>query len=134
MCAKLYYYMADKKVVFIAFAIEDEAQRNLFTGQSVNAKTPFEFIDMSVKEAYTADWKDKVRTRIRRSHGVIALISKNTSSSTGEKWEISCAKDEKKPLIGVWCYKDDRTVPSELSGDKIIEWTWDAIAKFIDSL
>ena len=35
--------MADTKVVFVAFAIEDQSQRNLLKGQSVNAKTPFEF-------------------------------------------------------------------------------------------
>ncbi|WP_373331367.1 hypothetical protein [Salmonirosea aquatica] len=42
----------DKKIVFIAFAIEDETSRNLFTGQRVNPDTPFAFVDMSVKEAY----------------------------------------------------------------------------------
>lgn len=126
--------MADKKIVFIAFAIEDQGQRNLLTGQSVNPKTPFEFIDMSVKEPYDSDWKERVRTRIRRSDGVIALVSKNTLSSSGEKWEISCAKEEKKKLMGLWAYSNDRTRPSELSGYSIIEWSWDGIAKFIDSL
>jgi hypothetical protein len=126
--------MADKKIVFIAFAIEDQGQRNLLTGQSVNPKTPFEFIDMSVKEPYDSDWKERVRTRIRRSDGVIALVSKNTLSSSGEKWEISCAKEEKKKLLGLWAYSNDRTRPSELSGYSIIEWSWDGIAKFIDSL
>jgi hypothetical protein len=42
--------MADKKVVFVAFAIEDEPQRDFLQGQSLNTKCPFEFIDMSVKE------------------------------------------------------------------------------------
>ena len=40
------------KIVFIAFAKEDEASRNLFTGQRVHPNTPFEFDDMSVKEPY----------------------------------------------------------------------------------
>lgn len=40
--------MADTKVVFIAFAKEDEESRNMFTGQRVNPNTPFEFTDMSV--------------------------------------------------------------------------------------
>jgi hypothetical protein len=54
----------------------------MFTGQRVNADTPFEFIDLSVKEAYETGWKDKVRTRIRRSDGVIALISSSTPAAT----------------------------------------------------
>src|SRR5216683_2325121 len=116
--------MADKEIVFVAFAIEDERQRDFLKGQSLNTKCPIEFVDMSVKEPYDSDWKERVRTRIRRSDGVIALVSKNTLKSSGEKWEISCAKEEKKKLIGIWAYSDDKTTPSELAGYRIITWTW----------
>ena len=58
--------MADKKVVFVAFAIEDEAQRNLLKGQSLNTKTPFEYIDMSVKDAYDTEWKARVQDSPRQ--------------------------------------------------------------------
>ena len=47
-------------------------------GQSLHPRAPFEFIDMSVKEPYDKDWKDRVRTRIKRSDGVIVLVSKNS--------------------------------------------------------
>src|SRR5438093_3567958 len=114
--------MADK-IIFIAFAIEDEGQRNLLKGQSLNTKSPFEFVDMSVKEPYDSDWKERVRTRIRRSDGVIALVSKNTLNSSGEKWEIACAKEEKKKMIGLRAYDDDKTAPSDLAGYRIIDWT-----------
>ena len=67
--------MADKKIVFIAFAIEDERQRDLLKGQSLNTQSPFDYIDMSVKKPYDSDWKDHVRTRIKRSDGIIALVS-----------------------------------------------------------
>lgn len=123
--------MADKKVIFVAFAIEDETQRDFLKGQSLHTNSPFEFIDMSVKEAYATEWKDKVRTRIRRSDGVIALVSKNSLTSSGQKWEISCAKEEKKRVLGIWAYSDDRTV---LEGINTVAWTWAAIEKFIDSL
>ena len=123
--------MSDNKTVFVAFAIEDETQRDFLKGQSLHTDSPFEFIDMSVKEAYDSDWKDKVQTRIRRSDGVIALVSKNSLNSSGQKWEISCAKTEEKPVLGIWAYKDDRTV---LDGINTVVWTWPAIEKFIDSL
>jgi hypothetical protein len=126
--------MADRKVVFIAFAIEDKTQRDFLVGQSWNSKTPFEFIDMSVKEPYDREWKDRVRTRIRRSHGVIALISKSTTNSSGEKWEINCAIEEGKPLLGVWAYKLDRTFPVEMRGQRMMEWSWNAIESFIAKL
>ena len=123
--------MADKKVVFIAFAIEDERQRDLLKGQSLNTNSPFEYVDMSVKEPYDSKWKERVRTRIRRSDGVIALVSKSSLTSSGQQWEIACAKEENKKLLGIWAYSDDRT---NLPGVRTVKWTWDAIATFIDSL
>jgi len=123
--------MSDKKVVFVAFAIEDEKQRNMLKGQSLHTRSPFEYIDMSVKEAYESEWKEKVRTRIRRSDGVIALVSKNSLSSSGQKWEINCAKEEKKPILAIWAYSDDRTI---LAGTSTNIWSWPTIEKFIDSI
>ncbi|HQZ69015.1 MAG TPA: hypothetical protein PLY87_28205 [Planctomycetaceae bacterium] len=123
--------MADKKTIFVAFAIEDETQRDFLKGQSLNTKSPFEYVDMSVKDPYDSEWKDRVRTRIRRSDGVIALISKNSLSSTGQKWEINCANEENVPLRGIWAYKNDRT---ELEGVSAFVWTWDNIKAFIDSV
>ena len=123
--------MPSKKVVFVAFAMEDERQRDFLKGQSLNTNSPFEYVDMSVKEAYSSQWKDRVRTRIRRSDGVIALVSKNSLSSSGQKWEIQCAKEEGKRVKGIWAYKRDRT---DLPGVNTSAWNWDTIAAFIDSL
>lgn len=123
--------MADKKVIFIAFAIEDERSRDFLKGHTKLTHCPFEYIDMSVKEAYDKDWKDRVRTRIRRSDGVIVLVSKNSLTSSGQKWEIGCAKEEGKPMLGIWAYTDDRTI---LSGVNTKTWTWETIANFIDKV
>lgn len=123
--------MAQKKTVFIAFAIEDERQRDFLTGQSLHTKSPFEYIDMSVKEPYDSGWKERVRTRIRRSDGVIALISNNSLTSSGQKWEIECSKEEKKPIRGIWAYTNDRT---NFVGVNTVVWTWDNIKNFINSL
>lgn len=126
--------MADKTTVFIAFAEEDERTRNLFTGQRVNSRTPFEFVDMSVKEPYDRAWKDRVRTRVRRSDGVIALISSSTPEADGELWEITCAVDEEKPLLGIWIEDGYRTKPREMGSARCKDWTWANVANFIDSL
>ncbi|MGL6395327.1 TIR domain-containing protein [Aeromonas veronii] len=86
---------------------------------------------MSVKEAYETEWKSKVRTRIKRSDGVIALISKNSLNSSGQMWEITCAREEGKKVIGIWAYSDDRT---NIEGVRTVVWSWDAIKNFINSL
>lgn len=123
--------MVDKKTVFVAFAIEDERQRDFLKGQTLHARAPYEFIDMSVKEPYDSNWKDRVLTRIRRSHGVIVLASENSLTSSGQKWEIECAKDEEIPIRGIWAYSADRTV---IPGVSTVAWTDENIAGFIDSL
>ena len=123
--------MADTKIVFVAFAIEDERQRDFLKGQSLSPRAPYEFIDMSVKNAYDAEWKDRVRTRIRRSHGVIVLVSKNSLTSSGQKWEIECAKEENKPIRGIWAYSDDRT---NVAGVSTYVWSDANISGFIDSI
>ena len=86
---------------------------------------------MSVKEPYSSNWKERVRTRIRRSHGVIVLISKNSLVSSGQKWEIQCAKDEGKRIRGIWAYTNDRT---DISGVYTVTWSDSNISNFIDSL
>ena len=126
--------MAEKKNVFIAFAMEDESTRNLFVGQRINARSPFEFVDLSVNEAYETDWKSKVTTRIRRSDGVVVLISSNTPNAAGQLWEISTAVAEGKPLLGVWIQAAYRTVPSAMKSGQCIAWTWQGVADFIDTI
>jgi hypothetical protein len=123
--------MADKKVIFIAFAIKDETQRDFLKGQSLHPRQPFEFVDMSVKEPYDDQWKERVRTRIRRSDGVIVLVSKNSLNSTGQAWEIACAKEEKKRIRGLWAYSTDRT---NVEGVATTVWSDKNINDFIDLL
>jgi len=120
-----------QKVIFVAFAIEDVRIPDMIKGQSLHTDSPFEYVDMSVKEAYDEEWKKKVRTRILRSDGVLAIISKNSLTSSGQKWEIQCAKDEGKAVKGIWAYKEDRTA---VAGVSTMVWTWDNIANWINGL
>lgn len=62
--------MATKYRIFISFAIEDANLRDLLVGQGKNEKTPFSFIDMSVKEPWDSAWKTNCRTKIKGCDGV----------------------------------------------------------------
>ena len=124
--------MATKKTIFVAFSMAYQFARDSLKGQSLNTRSPFEFVDMSVKTPYpTNEWEQKVRTRIRRSNGVIAFVSRNSLSSTGQKFEIQCAKEERVPLLGLWAYQGDRT---NIVGVNTKVWTWDNIVAFIDRI
>lgn len=123
------------KRVFISFAKENTTSRDLLVGQARNENSPIEFTDMSVKEPWSTQWKTNCRTKIKSCDGVIALISKKTWSADGAKWEMGCANEEGIPMLGVHIYKDNKgLIPSELSGKRVIEWTWAGIANFINSL
>ncbi|MBK9285303.1 MAG: hypothetical protein IPM51_13460 [Sphingobacteriaceae bacterium] len=126
--------MANKRV-FVAFAIEDEVTKNLFTGQAKNKNVPYDFVDMSVKEPWDEKWKTNCRTKIKGCDGFIALVSKNTKKATGELWEIDCAKEEKIKMLGIYIkeatYADK---PDNLYGVTCKEWTWENVKEFIESL
>lgn len=123
------------KRVFISFAIEDVRYRDFLVQQARDERSPFEFVDMSVKEPWDSSWKTKCRDRIKSCDGVIALISKKTRAADGARWEMQCARDEGVPIIGVHVHADDKgAVPSELVGCKIVDWSWSTIAAFINGL
>jgi hypothetical protein len=125
----------NRKRVFISFAVpEDTYARDFLVGQAKNSQTPFDFIDMSVKEPWSALWKDKCRTKVKGCDGFVALLSKATLAAAGARWEMECAVEEGVPVIGVHIKKDEKFVPPELNGENVIEWSWDEIARFIDSL
>ena len=55
-----------KKRIFISFAIEDEQYRNFLVAQAKNERSPFTFVDMSVKQPWDEkNWKQKCRTKIK---------------------------------------------------------------------
>ena len=122
------------KRVFIAFAVEDKLYRDLLKGQSLNTRSPFEYVDFSVKEPWDTGWKEKVRSRIGGCNGTIALLSKNTLSASGAKFEIKCSVEEGKPVLGIFIHDDDHSKPAELGNNPAVPWTWDTIAKFIDGI
>ena len=84
-----------KKRIFISFAIEDEKYRNYLVSQAKNERTPFTFIDMSVKKPWDEKvWQRKCRSKIKSCDGLIVLLSKNIWHSSGARWEIKCAREE----------------------------------------
>lgn len=125
--------MATKRI-FVAFAIEDRVSRDFLKGQSLHTNSSFEYIDMSAKEPWDSNWKTNCRTRIKGCDGVIALLSSNSLSADGQKWEITCAKEEGVQLIGMYIHASDTSSPKEMDGVRKIKWSRDEINDFIDKL
>lgn len=125
-----------QKKVFVSFAIEDSRYRDFLVSQAKNERSPFTFIDMSVKEPWNENvWKRKCRQKIKECDGMIVLLSNHTWHSSGARWEVKCAKEEGIPVIGMHIKKDDkRAKPTELGRSRVIEWTWENVQRFIESL
>lgn len=122
------------KRIFIAFAIEDVRSRDFLVGQAKNDNSPFEFLDMSVKQPWETDWESKCRSRIKSCDGVIALISKYTPSATGQLFEIKTAEEEQVPTMLMYSSSDRPTLPYPLSTKLINVWSWDNIKTFLNRL
>ena len=123
--------MADRKVVFISFASEDVRQRNFLAAQSLLTKIPFDYIDSGTEGSGNPAWKEHARSRIRSADGVVALVSTHSLTSSRQQWEISCAREEGKKMLGIWVYSKDRTT---LEGLSSVVWTWGDIKTFVDGL
>lgn len=122
------------KRVFIAFAAEDVRYRDFLVAQAKNDRSPFEFIDMSVKTPWESEWKTKCRSRVKGCDGIVALISRNTANASGQLWEIQCAYEEGIPVMLMWISDDRPTLPASLSGKRINTWSWDNLKTFINGL
>lgn len=125
-----------KKRIFISFAIEDEFYRDKLVEQAKLERSPFSFVDMSVKKPWDEqEWKRKCRTKIKKCDGMIVMLSKNTYHSSGARWEIKCAKEENIPVIGMHIFKNRKgAIPPELKGKPVIEWSWDNLSKSINKI
>ncbi len=125
-----------RKRIFISFAIEDSLYRDFLKGHAKNKCSPFDFIDMSVKTPWNnKEWQMRCRTKIRRCHGLIVLLSPKIYHSSGARWEIKCAKEERVPIVGMHISKNERgSIPPELKGRKVFTWSWNNSENFIKSI
>lgn len=125
-----------KQRIFISFAIEDVRLRDLLVGQARNDASPFDFVDMSVKQPWDSSWKTNCRTKIKGCDGLIAIITKNSKQSAGEIWEVKCAKEEGIPCIGIWGHSEDylKTLPADLVPLRVMDWNWSNISKWLEMI
>ena len=123
-----------KTRVFTSFDFDhDEDLRILLVGQAKNPDTPFEIADWSVKEPMTGDWKNKVRSRIKRVDQMIVICGEHTDTATGVSAELKIAQEEDIPYFLLSGRKDKtcKKPTSAKSSDKIYTWTWKNLKNLI---
>lgn len=125
-----------KKLIFISFPMKNKVYRDYLIKQAKSERSPFEFIDMSVKKPWKKiEWKRRCNAKIRRCDGVIVLLSNHTYHASGVRWEMKCANENCIPIIGMHIKKNEQySIPPELKGKKVITWNWNDLEKFIKQL
>lgn len=115
------------KRAFISFDFDhDEELRNALIGQAKNPDSPFNIADWSVHEPFDSNWRERVRSRIRRTDLTIVICGEHTHTATGVAAEVTITQEENKPYFLLWgrpkktCTKPRNTFAT----DKIYEWTW----------
>lgn len=117
-----------KKRVFISFDVDhDEGTKIMLAGQAKLQDSPFDFIDASIKEPLTGDWKEKVRRRMANIDLVIVLCGEYTHTASGVSAEVTIAQEKNVPYFLLAAYSDKNcTKPtSAKTEDKVYKWTWD---------
>jgi hypothetical protein len=127
--------MAANHRIFTSFAVEDANLRTMLVGQARHDKSPFSFVDMSVKDPWDEKWKSNCRSKIKGCDGVIGIITNNTVDADGQLWELNCAIEEGVPVMLMYG-NDDRpsNLPEPVKGRRINIWTWPNVKAFLDKL
>jgi len=129
--------MADPRA-FISFDFDhNEAEKNLFVGQSKNSKTPFSIQDWSAKSSMPqSQWEAIVKAKINKSNMLIVLVGKTMASAAGVAKEIKMAKDQSAPVFGVYVGGADTSsnLPDGLARNRTIAWDWGKIASAIEQM
>ena len=117
-----------KTRVFISFDYDNDKDiKESLVGQSKLDDSPFDIVDMSIKEAIDSNWKYYARQRIKRCDCVIVLCGRYTYNAKGVAAELSITQEESVPYF-LLCGRSDGNVTKPANAkysDKIYRWTWD---------
>lgn len=124
-----------KKRVFISFDYDHDSDiKGSLVAQSRLDDSPFDIVDMSIKEAIDSNWKQYARKRIKSCDCVIVLCGNHTDTAKGVTAELTIAQEEGVPYFLLWG-RNTNTVKKPLgakSSDKVYNWTWENLKLLLE--
>lgn len=123
-----------KSRAYISFDFDHDSDlKMLLVGQSKNTNSPFEIVDMSIKEVISENWKANARRRIKSCDVVIVICGKYTNTASGVSAELKIAQEENIPYFLLSGRSNEINVKplAALPSDKIYKWTWDNLQLLI---
>jgi MFS superfamily sulfate permease-like transporter len=123
---------------FISFDFDhNSVDKLLFVGQARNSRTPFSVQDWSCKASLPqAEWEAALRSKINACNMLIVLVGNSMANASGVAKEIGMAADQNVPVFGVYVGGANAasTLPAGLARNRVIGWSWDAIAAAISQM
>ena len=121
--------MAQEKVVFVAFAIEDERQRDFLRASrcTLAAVRVRRYVGQGGVQDRMEGPGPYAHPPLRRCDRVRQRLAEVQRPEVG----VQCAKEEKKKLIGIWAYTMTKT---KLDGVRTVTWTDANVSSSIDWL
>ena len=123
-----------KKRAFISFDFDHDSDlKILLVGQARNPDSPFEIVDMSIKEVISDNWKASARRRIKSCDVVIVICGQYTNTASGVSAELRIAQEEGVPYFLLAGRSQQRNVKpmAANNSDKIYTWSWDNLKLLI---
>ena len=124
-----------KKRVFISFDYDNDSDiKGSLVGQAKLPDSPFEIVDMSIKEAIDSNWKEYARKRIRSCDCVIVLCGYHTANARGVAAELTITQEERIPYFLLRGRNSGyvQKPTSAKSSDKIYPWSWDNLISLLN--
>ena len=124
-----------KERVFVSFDYDhDNDIKGSLIGQARLTDSPFEIVDLSIKEAIDVKWKENARRRIKSCDCVIVLCGHNTHSASGVSAELSITQEEGIPYFLLGGRSDGKnTKPKGAKAtDSIYKWTWNNLKALLE--
>lgn len=121
-----------KKRVFVSYDFDnDKALKDLIIGQARLPDSPFEVVDMSLKEAAPlATWEQKARAAIRRSSLVLVMVGGLTYKASGVLKEVRMAREEAKQIVQMIGYASGEYTAVPDAG-RLYRWNWQNLKKLL---
>lgn len=124
----------NKKRAYISFDFDyDSELKTLLVGQAKNPDSPFEIVDMSIKEVISDNWRASARRRIKMCDVVIVICGQHTNTASGVSAEVRIAQEEGIPYFLLGGRNNVRNVKplAARESDRVYTWSWDNLQLLI---
>jgi hypothetical protein len=122
-----------KTRLFVSFDFDnDQVLKTFIIEQARRSDSPFDVIDVSLKEAAPQkDWEDKARAAIRSADRFMVMLGSKTATAPGVLKEVQMANDLGKSMFQVIGYRDGKASWAVPSAGSTYEWNWDNLKRLL---